>query len=187
MALQHILDAIVAEADRKIDEIQSAHKQRMKEMREQSDRAVTQKKRQINDQLEQRKRQMQEKAASHARMLRSKSLLAKKQECMDSLYANVLEKLSSLPKDKLEVFLKACLERLDGEGTIYPAKPHEAIIKKLAKDRFEIGEPIDALGGFRFESRKIEHDFTFEFIVHSLLRPQTEVAIADDLFPASHS
>lgn len=185
MALQDILDSITGDADKRIAEATAEHKKRMKDMREESERSINRKRVQITEQRDQKKRQLKEKAESHARMVRTKALLAKKQEYMDTLYADVLDALTKLPKDKTEALLEKCLSTVKGKGTIVPSKHHEAALKKMLPDGCEMGKAIDSAGGFRFVSDKEEHDFTYEFLVRGLLRPQTEVKMAHELFPAS--
>jgi vacuolar-type H+-ATPase subunit E/Vma4 len=183
MAIQDILGAIVEDADKRIAEVQSAHKKRMKEMRDESEQITQRKRQQIIDQRDQKKRQLKEKAESHARMLHSKAILSAKQDYMNKVYSEVLASLVNLPKDKLETLLKKCLGQIKSKGTIHAAKEHEALIKKYVPEGCDMGKAIDAKGGFRFVSEKEEHDFTFEFIVNELLRPQTEVKVAHDIFP----
>lgn len=185
MALQDILDSITGDADKRIADAAADHKKRMKDMREESERSINRKRVQIAEQRDQKKRQLKEKAESHARMTRTKALLARKQEYMDKLYADVLDALAKLPKDKAETFLEKCLSSVKSKGVIVPAKAHEAALKKMLPAGCELGKAIDSAGGFRFVSDKEERDFTFEFLVNDLLRPQTEVRIAHELFPAS--
>lgn len=186
MAIQDILSAIIVDADHRINDAAADHRKRMKEMREESERALSQKRIQINEQREQKKRNLKEKAESHARMLRTKALLTKKQEYMDQLYADVLNSLSELPKEKVEAFLKQCLGSIHGKGVIRASKAHEALVKKHLPDGCEMGPSIDAVGGFSFESDTEEHDFTFEFLVNGILRPQTEISTSKQLFPTSN-
>jgi vacuolar-type H+-ATPase subunit E/Vma4 len=185
MALQNILDAIVDDADKRIADLTAAHKQYLKELREDSERRLARKRSQITEQRDQRMRQMKEKTESHARMSRSKALLTRRQEYMDRLYTEALDQLVSLPKDKTEAFLAQCLKQIKGKGTIMPAKAHEAILKKLLPTGCTMGETIDAVGGFRFASDTEEHDFSYEFLIHRLLREKTEVSAAEMLFPAN--
>lgn len=185
MALQDIFNSIIADADRRIAEAQKEHKQRMKDMREENERAINRKRHQIAEQRDQKKRQLKEKAESHARMTRTKALLARKQEHMDALYADVLSQLIALPADKTHAFLAGCLDRVHGKGVIMPAKTHEAMLKKMLPDGCELGKAIEAAGGFRFASEKEEHDFSYDFLVYGLLRPQTEVAVSHKLFPST--
>lgn len=184
MALQNILDAIVGDADKRIADLTAAHKQFLKELREDSEQRLARKRTQIGEQRDQRMRQMKEKTESHARMSRSKALLKRRQEFMDRLYADALDQMVNLPKDKTEAFLELCLKQITSKGTILPAKSQEAILKKILPSGCTLGDTIDAVGGFRFVSDKEEQDFTYEFLIHRLLREQTEVSAAAMLFPA---
>lgn len=184
MALQDILDAIKAESDERIAAAQAKHDAALRQMRAAAEQFITQKRKQITEQKEQNLRQIKEKAESHARMIRNKTLLAKKQECMEQLYDRVLADLSSLPTDKTEGVLKKCLSFIHERGVIHPAKPHEALLATLLPNGSTMGTPIDASGGFRFSSDTKEYDFTYEFIVHSLILPQSEVKVASELFPS---
>lgn len=184
MALQHILDAIVGDADKRIADMTAAHKHYLKELRDESERRITRKRTQIGEQRDQKMRQMKEKTESHARMSRSKALLARRQEYMDRLYAEALDELVNLPKDKAEAFLKLCLKQIGGKGIIMPAASQEAMLKKILPDGCTLGETIDAVGGFRFVSDKEEHDFSYEFLIQRLLREKTEVSVSEQLFPS---
>lgn len=184
MSLNHILDSIVADADNRIAELTSAHKQYLKELRQESENKLARKSQQIAEQRDQKMRQLKEKTESHARMSQSKALLARRQEFMDRLYADTFNALVALPKDKTESFLKHCLKQVHGKGVIQPSKAHEAVLKKILPAGCEMGEPITAAGGFRFISDTQEHDFTFEFLIHRLLRDATELKAVTQLFPA---
>ena len=184
MALQHILDAIKTEADERIAAAQAKYDAAMNAMRDSANQFITQKRRQITEQKEQNMRQIKERAESHARMLRNNALLTKKQECMEHLYHQVLDDLSNLPKDKTEVILKKCLSLIHEHGVIHPAKPYEAFLAKLLPAGCTMGTAIDSAGGFRFSSAKKDYDFSYEFIVHSLILPQSEVQVASELFPS---
>lgn len=182
MALQDIFDAITNEASARISDAQSERRTRMKALREDSDRRLALRKKQIADQKTRSMLQIKERAESHARMVRNRTILAKKRECLEKLYEDVLEKLRSLPKDKSESFLKICLSEIHEKGTIHPAEAHRSLLTSLLPDGCTIGTSVAASGGFRFSSRTKEYDFTYEFIVHRLLLPLSEVAVAAALF-----
>jgi vacuolar-type H+-ATPase subunit E/Vma4 len=184
MALQDIFDAIKAETDERIAAAQAKRDASIQQMRDAAEQFIAQRRRQIAERKEQDMRQIREKAESHARMVRNNTLLAKKQECMEQLYHRVLEDLSNLPLNKTEVLLKKCLSLIGQPGVIYPAKPHEALLAKLLPDGCTTGAAIGASGGFRFSSDTKEYDFTYEFIVNSLILPQSEVQVANELFPS---
>lgn len=185
MALQDILDAIKTEADERIATARTQHHANMKAMRDASEQLLARKRQLLKEQKEQKMRHIKEKAESHARMLRNKTLLARKQECMQKLYDQVLKDLVTLPKDKTESLLRQCLSVIKEKGVVYPAAPHEALLKKLLPDGCEMGKPTSASGGFRFASSKKEYDFTYEFMVENIILPQSEVRVAGDLFPSA--
>jgi len=119
-------------------------------------------------------------------MLRRNALLGKKRELLDRTYANAAEKLSTLPHEQVEPLIRACLKSIRDEGTVHPARGHEALVKNCADaSRFHIGDPIDAKGGFRFVSEAKERDCTFEHLVSEVLRPATELEISRMLFSES--
>jgi vacuolar-type H+-ATPase subunit E/Vma4 len=182
MALQDILHAITHEADERIKAAQSEHKQKMKASREAHELALLDIQQRINEQKKRKMTQLKERAVGHAHMMLSHSLLQKKQELLKETYDETVEALCAMPAAKQEAFLKQCLEAIDVKGTIHPAKPHAALLKKLAGSDFKVGEPIEAKGGFRFVGDKQERDYTFEFLVLEVLRHATEVDAAHTLF-----
>lgn len=182
MALQDILDAIIAQADEQIAQARSEHNKRMSALREESEQALTDSKQQLALQKEERKDQMRRKAHVHAQMLQRNAELAKKQELLDRLYSDTVTALTKLPGKEQESFLERCLKSIKGKGTVRPAKEHAASLKKLLPKDMELGDPVDAAGGFIFLSEKEERDFTFEHLVSSALRPSTEVESAESLF-----
>lgn len=184
MAFNDILDAIVADADTRIGDATSAHKQFLKHLREESERTLLRRRGQIAEMRDQKMRQIKDKADSLARMDRNKSMLLRKQDYMNKLYNAVFASIVALPKNETETLLKHFLKNITDEGVIHPAKAHEAMIKSMLPKGCTLGAPIDAAGGFRFVSATQEHDCTYEFIVHRLLRPATEVRAATDLFPS---
>lgn len=183
MALQTILDTIVAEAEKQIAELTSAHKQFLKQLNEDSEDRLARKRTQIAELHDQHMRQLKEKTDSQARMTRNKTLLACKQKLMDRLYDEAFKHLVGLPQDKTQALLALCLKQIPGPGVILPAKAHKTTLEKLLPKDCTIGETIDAAGGFRFVSETVEHDFSYEFLVYKLLREQTELSAAEQLFP----
>jgi vacuolar-type H+-ATPase subunit E/Vma4 len=182
MALQHILDAIVNDANNRIQQINANSKKHLKDAQEASEKRLTDSRKRIAESVDQKKRQLKEKTLSYALMHKRKVLLENKQQHMDDLYNTVLQKLTELPKDHMEKLLKACLGTLPSSGIIRPSAAHEAMLKKLLPKDYEMGEAIAARGGFIFSNDTQEYNFTFEHIVHNILRPATEVHIAHEIF-----
>lgn len=181
MALQDILAAITAEADKRIADARKAQQNRLTDIREKSEQHIAKRKQEIAMQKQEKQDQMLMKAQAHAQITKRNAELSKKQELLDAVYGDVVDHLCSLSGAELETFLKACLEQIQGSGTIRPSATHADLLKKLAGN-FTIGEPVEAKGGFVFVSEKQERDYTFEHLVHAYLRPATEVETANSLF-----
>lgn len=182
MALQDIIAAIVSQADQEIEQHRAKHRQEISLIKEEAARYLASKKQEINQQKELKKKQLFSKAQAHASSLKRNSALQNKQELLNGLYEEVLSKMSALPEKDTEKILVACLKKLSKSGTIYPAKKHESIIKKLAETGFKFGEAINSKGGFLFESATQEKDFTFESIIKNYVRPATELEFSHSLF-----
>ncbi|MFA7682309.1 MAG: hypothetical protein WCX61_04755 [Candidatus Peribacteraceae bacterium] len=186
MALQDILAAISAQADRRITDARSKHQRSLTQLREESERALSTKKQELALQKTQRKAQMEAKAKTHAAMHERNGELKKKRELLDRTYAAVVEELAKLPDEKIEPLLRTCLKNITTKGTIHPSHKHEKLLTKLADSgRFTVGETIDAKGGFLFVSQTREQDCTLEHLVSEVLRPATELETSHMLFALS--
>ena len=183
MALQDIIAAITQQADLQIENARKKHQKRLTELREECERSIAKKKQEIAIQKEQRKEQLEAKAKTHAAMLKRNASLRKKQEMLDETYDLVVQELAKLDQQKTESLLRLCIKQVNTKGTIHPAHNHVELLKKIApSDQFTIGETIESQGGFRFVSEKEEQDFTYEHLISHVLRPNTEVQTARDLF-----
>lgn len=186
MALTDILAAISTQADEQIAKERSAHQKRVSLIREESECRIAKRRQEIALQKEERKEQLHMKAVSHSAMTRRNTELKKKQELLDSLYVLILKKLAALPEKEAATLLKYHLQTIRGSGEIRPSKAHENTLTRIApSERFSFGKPIASVGGFLFVSEKEEHDCTFEHLVASYLRPQTEVEAAKSLFSSN--
>jgi len=185
MALQDIIDAIVAQADRDIAALRADHEKRVLALKTAHDADRVALKAQTAKQLAERKDLLNRKTTAHLSVERRNRVAEARSTVLDVVFAEVVAGLASLPEAKIEVILRACLKNIRGEGTLLPSKRHEAILKKIApSERFTIGEHCDAIGGFRFIGTSTEADYTFEHLVHGVLRPQKELEIALSLFGA---
>ena len=184
MALHDILSAITAEADKQIAALKAQHERTIADAASRADHELDRVTADLDLQKAQKSEQLIRKARQNAEQIRRNALLQRKREILDTLYASVLDRLSQESDAVLEPLFAACLSRLTG-GEIRPAKKHLALLKKLSAGKgFTIGESIDALGGFRCISKTREEDCRLESIVQDLLRPRTELAISEQLFPA---
>jgi vacuolar-type H+-ATPase subunit E/Vma4 len=186
MALSDILQAIITEADRQIAELQSAHKRRMKELTASHEKEYFDTLKHIDRQKNDRMRQMRSRVEGHAHMVVRHAILRKKRELLDQCYARVCTAVAEMPRAQLEAFYDRCLDRVSGSGEIQPTKAAEEILRKLIakRDGLTLGSVTPGSGGFRFIGATEDHDYTFEFLVHDLLRPAMELSTASKLFAA---
>lgn len=183
MALQDILAAITADADRQIELARAAHQKELTEMREESERTTAKRKQEIAVQKQQKLAQLTAKAETHAASHKRNALLTQKKEILDVVYAKAAEELCSISDSDAEALFRECLKQIKGKGEIHPSKKHADLLKKICpSEQFRMKDATDAKGGFVFISDKEEQDFTFENLIQNILRPRTELSIAHTLF-----
>ena len=183
MALKDILEAIVAEADKQIEDARATHQKELSQIREESERRISGKKQDIAKQKEQRRTQLTAKAQAHSQSRKRNAILKKKKELLDKVYQKAAEKLSALPDGEVEALLRACVKTIKVKGEIHPSEKHHQILKKICpSDQFKMAGEIRTSGGVKFVSEKQEEDFTFEHLIEHVLRPQTEIETSKSLF-----
>ena len=181
MALSHILAAITAEADTQIAALASQHGTRMAEASAAHERALSELCATIQRHKNERMQQLRKRARDHMDMMRRHAILARKQEILDGFYASLVDAFASLPAEETERLLRSWIERLPAGGTILPSKAHEELLRTMVNGR-TMGAPISAKGGFRFESDREDRDYTYESLVTNVVRPDTEIDVARQLF-----
>jgi len=183
MALQDILAAITAEADKRIENARSAHQRALTQLREESERNLAKKKQELAVQKQQKMNLLTTKAETHAISEKRNAVLGKKKELLDRVYDKAVTELASLSDSDTEKLLRACLKNIKVKGSIYPSAKHESLLKKICpSEQFKLEKATNAKGGFLFVSDKEEQDFTFENIVALITRPKTELAVSHILF-----
>ncbi len=182
MALSHIRQAITSEADSVIKSLTADHTSAVQTLKDAHKQSLQHVRTTISQQKTQKLHQLRSRAEGHASMLTRHAVLQRKQEILNDLYQSVAESLAKLPAADLEKLLHQWIDTLPEGGVILPAKPHAAILKKICGSKHELGESIPASGGFRYVGKRENRDCTFEFLVQEILRPETEIAIAAQLF-----
>ncbi|MCA9370345.1 MAG: hypothetical protein KC680_00085 [Candidatus Peregrinibacteria bacterium] len=183
MALQDILAAITAQADKRIASSRTEHQRSLTQLREESERRLAKKKQELAVSKQERMKQLESKAKTHALAQKRNMVLSKKKELLDRVYEEAVTRLSSLSEKEIESLLRACVKAIKNKGVIYPSAKHADLLKKICpSEQFTIEKSTQAIGGFLFVSDTSEQDFTFEHIVEHVLRPQTELDISRMLF-----
>ncbi len=183
MALQDILAAITANADKRIADARAEHQRSLTQLREESERKLAKKKQDLAVTKQQRMKQLEVKAHTHALAQKRNMVLSKKKELLDRVYGDVITSLAALQDKDIEPLLRACVKKISNKGAIFPSKKHADLLKKICpSEQFTLEKPTSAKGGFLFVSEKEEQDFTFEHIVEHTLRPKTELDVSTILF-----
>lgn len=181
MALSHILAAITVEADATIAAATRAHAAAVKDMADAHERAVQTIRSTVKHQKNERMHQLKKRAEDHTDMMKRHAVLQRKQELLDEFFGKVTKALAALPVAETERLLSSWVAKLPKGGTVIPSKIHEPILKKIIGDR-EMAPAMEGAGGFRFVSEKEDRDYTYEFLVKNILRPDTEIEVAGQLF-----
>lgn len=184
MAFQDILRALTADADKRIAAARDAKRAALDETRARLVAAADEKIASIETECERRKKNMERQVSAHALMTGRQAIMKAKHELMERTYERALDLLAGLDASTTEEFLRRLVDSCPEGGTIRPSEAHAAVLKKLAGSR-TIGEPVKSRGGFIHESDASERDFTYEVLVRDILRPATELSVANALFPAN--
>lgn len=183
MALQDILAAITAQADKRITDTRTLHLRSLTQLREESERSLAKKKQELAVTKQQRMQQLEAKAHTHALAQKRNSILTKKKELLDQVYSEAVDELAKLSDKEIEPLLRACIKSITEKGTIYPSAKHADILKKICpSEQFSMEKPTEAKGGFLFISKKQEQDFTLEHIIEESVRPSTELDVSQMIF-----
>lgn len=183
MALQDILAAITAEADKRIADTRTEHQRSLTGLREESERNIAKKKQEIAVSKQQKMEQLRTKTATHAETHKRNALLVQKKDILDRVYAKAITELAALSDKDIEPLLRACVKQIKSKGVIHPSAKHAELLKKICpSEQFRLEKPSDAKGGFLFVSDREEQDFTFEHIVEHMIRPNHELNTSKILF-----
>lgn len=183
MALQDILAAITAQADKRITDARTEHQRALTQLREESERRLAKKKQELAVSKQERMKQLENKAHTHALTQKRNLVLSKKKDLLDRTYEEVVTTLCAMNDKDIEPLLRACIQQIKNKGVIYPSAKHADLLKKICpSEQFKMEKPTDAKGGFLFVSDKEEQDFTFEHLVEHVLRPHTELQVSQTIF-----
>lgn len=181
MAFHDILQALEVNANGRISAARAAKEESVAHTREQLEQATSDKLSGIATEVDRKKKNMERQIVAHTQMNGRQAAMTAKRSLVEQTYAKALEALAAMNPAQTEEFLKRMIDACPEGGTIRPAQPHEAIVKKLAGNR-EIGASVKSRGGFVHETDASDRDCTYETLVNDILRPATELAVASTLF-----
>jgi len=185
MALQDIVKTLEAEADQELKQIQKQADLEINQLEDYYSRKIKETCEKLLTQAEIKAKKEAEMQLFTAKSELHRKVLIRKRQIIDEVYNEALKKLKALSDDDYRAIIKRLLNDLPTGGTILPAKGKEAITKEVAEkvnhDLKVAHESVDSVGGFVWQSAKLNIDNTFEQLVRDI-RDQTEIKVANELF-----
>ena len=186
MALDDIIQSILAEAKKEADRVKQQGMADIEELGKEFQTKAEEEEQRILELAQKEADRNVAQAQFLAVSQKKAGLLTKKQEILDQVYGRALAKLSELPEadyKKLVASLIGQLEEADGE--IVPVKGKESLTKEaLSKSGqpFRLStESVSGKGGFVFKTKTMQIDNRFAVLVDHI-RQDTEMEVSKILF-----
>ena len=186
MALQQILEKILADATEKANFILSNAKTHARDMAEKSEKESLKSCEAITKTGEQKIAAMHQKIENLAAHREKSDVLAAKREILGTVLSAAKKAIAQKSPAEKEKLFAAMLSQIDAEkGEIRPVAADAEILKKVlqhGKKHFAIGKEITGISGFVFVSPEMEMDFRVEEICDRLVAPAVEEKLSRLLF-----
>ncbi|MBU0707544.1 hypothetical protein KKG41_04195 [Patescibacteria group bacterium] len=185
MALQDIVKTLEAEAEEELKQMQKKADEEISRLKDYYSKKTKETQEKLLNQAGIKAKKEAEMQLFTTKSELQRKVLARKREIIDEVYSEVLKKLKALSDNEYRTIVKDLLADLPAGGNILPAKGKEAITKELVKkassDQKVAHESINSVGGFVWQSAKVNIDNTFEQLVRDI-REKTEITVANELF-----
>ena len=186
MALSDILQKILEEAKKEIEQTEKESAEKIKVLEKEYQKKEFEKEQEIKESMIKKKNEVDKKMETLVKMEERNEMLVMKQSVLDKVFEKALEKLVSLQDAEYKKVLICFLEKLskEDEGTIIAAKDRKPITESALHDTghtLKVREEGNFKGGFVYQSEKIEINSTFENVLKNL-KPEIEPEVAEMLF-----
>lgn len=186
MAISDIVNTILSEGQKEIDQIQEDLKKDMAAKEGELKAELKSEKEKLQLKKEQKKSELKRRMDLLGKMEQRDKLLKEKQKLLTKVFDKALENVSQIPDSEYEKLLEALISKLTVEsGNIVPAQGKtastKAVIKKLNKN-FTILKEGAFKGGFIIQTDKLEINNCFDELLIAKLKPLIEPKIARILF-----
>ena len=189
MALTDLIQKITDEANKKAAFMKQVADEEIKKIKDEAGKKAEICKSEIGKKAEKKSISVMEKAKTLASMEARSQMLKDKREVIDLSFSNVqkkLEKMNSPEYIELVVKMLQALSKDSSKGSlVIPSsrkKETEDAIKKANVDFKVTDSTNDITGGFILTSGKVEYNFTFSYLIEKIIRPATELEVAQILF-----
>jgi len=189
MALSDILQKINDEAGKKAAFMKQVVDDEIAKIKTEAMTKAEEKKAAMTEKAQSKSESVREKAAILAKMEGRNKLLSEKREVIDDVYAEASKELSHLSGSDLSHLLVSMVKsagKAMPKGHLTVATGHkkdvEEAISKAGVDYSIRDESSDIDGGFVVSDGKQEINLSFNYLLRSQIRPNTELDIAKTLF-----
>jgi len=172
MALEDIKKAILDEANKSVSAHQILGREKISEIKKEWDEKKAEK---INKLIESAKRKMEKRIQQSQFVIqieKQSEILKKKQEIISKVYKIALEKLSKLSDSEYVKMMEKLINDLpDSPGFLVSAENKNSLLKKAlenSRKKHQISkDSIKSLGGFIYQTEKIEINQSFEVLIEN--------------------
>lgn len=189
MALTDLIQKITDEANKKAAFMKQVADEEIKKIKDEAGKKAEVRKSEIDKKADDKSSSVMEKAKTLASMEARSQMLKEKREVIGLSYSNVqkkLEEMSSADYTELITKMLQSVSKNSSKGSlIIPSsrkKETEDAIKKANVDYKVEDSTKNIVGGFILTSGKIEYNLTFSYLIEKIIRPATELEVAQILF-----
>jgi len=185
MALSDIIKTLENQAQAQIQEIRAEHDKTQREIAEDFAARIAGARERLLATAEREAHKAADMEVFARQSELKNEVLRRRRQLLDQVYDQALHELSKVSDAEYESLLTRLLNNLPADGIIVPARGREDITKRaLAKMHGKTilaDHSINAVGGFVWQSEKVNIDNTFEQLIRDL-RSSSEIEVAKVLF-----
>ncbi len=168
MALDAVVDEILATSKNKVAQIDAETDQEVARILSEARERAAEKKSRKETEVKQAVEALERREISSANLELKRSELNVHKELLEKARVKLFEAITKLPKDKNEAMLKKLLEPYNlTEMMVFSSKKDEAVISSLAPN---YGGNLDCVGGVVVESKdgSLRYDLTYETLAREV-------------------
>lgn len=189
MAINDILNKIKDEANKKAAFEKQVTNDEIKKIEAESEKDAKAKMHEIDNKVKDKCASMTEQAKILANMESRSVLLKEKRMVINESYKAAIDELNALDDkaytDLLTSMFKSASKSMPEGELVVPASKAQQTKSAMrnAGAHYEIAkETNDFKGGFIIKSKKVEINLSFPYLMNNIVRPHTEIEVADILF-----
>lgn len=189
MAINDILNKINDEANKKAAFEKQVANDEIKKINVEAEEKAKERTAEVDRKADAKCESLARQAKILAKMENRSSLLKEKRMVIDEVYKSSLDNLYALDDsayvDLVTSMLKSVSTSMsEGDLTVPADKKQqtESAIKKAGVSYDISKEANDFKGGFILKSKKVEMNFSFSYLMSKVIRPHSELEVAETLF-----